>query len=571
MVTTAIVALALGALLLPSVVTAAESGFQVSSYIPKHFSDFLWYVQGSTGFNWSDVAATRVQRPYTRLLSDEIGNSYTTGGASASTTLQYRYETVPRSFTLYCNLGASGSAFKDTDTANSLDSFLVRQSVDQEVNGHYLYLFANPSISVTNFLDDELFVGASVSGNISYQRYPKYTATLTNRQSTFPDSESTYQYYTLRQDRTVRQPQHTTNYSVNGELSVGRGHIYIGQYAATTMYLVDELRRNGFIRQEPTESQMQQVTEIVYQQRLKHYVDYRLRRIEQLQAVMNYLKSEQIATIEDPLMPLIVQDVWDYFPYYNRSFGFQLRAGVGLEYSRNSLKAFADDNSFTTFELRHRDSVQALDSSANGSTSHMISDDRFTVSLPYLFARAEYQKPVNLKWQVEIWGDARLYIQASAADRYLRRVAGTMWQTIGADTAWDTLVSGQGYSSEFNYKKFYSASVSTQVTYIYNSRTEAALSASLGYGHLDQELKLNEIASTGPTATNTVRRFVGPSFSNARFSLALSTEYRIAIPTTLYASIGYSTGYSPRNFITGYYKYKPQNFQISASINHYIR
>jgi hypothetical protein len=170
-----------------------------------------------------------------------------------------------------------------------------------------------------------------------------------------------------------------------------------------------------------------------------------------------------------------------------------------------------------------------------------------------------------------MYGDARFYASPSYVNRYDRQSSDRGWYTDGVDTTWDTTLSGYGYDTDFNYKNMYTANLNGRLRYIYNSRTSAVLSAELGYGHLNQELTITEKQLITEDSTSIVeRKFTGPTFSDVRFALGLAMTYRMSIPTTLNASISYYTGYSPRNFIPSYYKYKPQNFSISASITHYL-
>jgi len=564
------VMLAFGALSSQRAVMAAETGFQVSSYIPTYFRDFTWYVQGGASYNWNDVSRTQVNQPFSDHQFQTSDDRSSQGYANGYSYMQYRYETVKRIATFSCGLSGSVSPYKATGNQHALDTTGYVQASHDENKGHYYYFQASPSVSLTNYVNGEFLVGADLYGYVYYQRYPKNTNTSVSNTSTFPDSESAYQYTTTRMDNISEQPSTSKSYGFDGELSGGWGHIYYGRFAAATMYLVNELRSNGYLKQEPTESQMLQLTEIVYQQKLKHAVDGRIRLIEAQQAVMNYLKAEDIATTEDPLMPLVVQDVWNYFPSYDRAFGFQVRAGVGVEYDRSSSDRTWDASSFSVWALRHRDSAQALLTQTMGGTDREVRADRYTMTLPYLFGRMNYQKPIDLRWQLEVSADARLYISPNYVTRYDYQFSRHRWYEAGADTTWDTTLSGNGYVSEFNYKNMYTAYLNGRLRYIYNSRTSALLSAELGYGHFNQELTITETRVSTHDSSIVARKYTGPTFGNVRFALSLAMTYRMSIPTTLSASISYYTGYSPRSFIPNYYKYKPQNFSISASITHYI-
>lgn len=67
--------LALGALSSQRAAIAAESGFQVSSYIPTYFTDFTWYVQGGGSYNWDDLSQTPVNQPFSYRLSQTSDGS----------------------------------------------------------------------------------------------------------------------------------------------------------------------------------------------------------------------------------------------------------------------------------------------------------------------------------------------------------------------------------------------------------------------------------------------------------------------------------------------------------------
>jgi len=94
-------------------------------------------------------------------------------------------------------------------------------------------------------------------------------------------------------------------------LLYGYGRVYNGVYAATAMYMIDELKKAGYIDKEPSYPQMIEMTDIIYQYRLKYYDDRRIHRIEALTAVGEYLQQQGLADDFGTGGQLIIQDVWD--------------------------------------------------------------------------------------------------------------------------------------------------------------------------------------------------------------------------------------------------------------------
>ena len=229
----------------------------------------------------------------------------------------------------------------------------------------------------------------------------------------------------------------------------GWGRIYEGRYAATAMYMVDELKRNGLLKREPTFEEMRSLTETIYQYRLKHAVDARLHKIEALSKIMDLLAGQGVIDDAGPHGYLFIQDVWDYFPRDDRRFGYQIRAGGGLEYHYNS------------DQLRYHGYVDYF--------RHRTSEGR----RPFASVAVDCSRPFGLRWQFDVTGVGRYYFDPSNATT----------ETVIEYRYDHTLYEEHG----IKYRADYDYSIVGTMQYIFDSRTRAWVRTSYTTGHFHSD------------------------------------------------------------------------------------
>jgi len=207
--------------------------------------------------------------------------------------------------------------------------------------------------------------------------------------------------------------------------------------------------------------------------------------------------------ITDDLGPhgyLLIQDVWDYFPRFDRRFGWQVKGGPGLDYNYRSSQ---DHNAYADF---------SYDSYYRHSTSEARS--------PYLQLKADYFRPLGLRWQVDLASSARYYLDPSTLTKYteIRYPSGTVLYRRQEQNQW----------------AFYTITLEGAARYIFDSRTSALFRPAYRLTHA-RFSDLDEMRIYYPEIRYDTRgdRFEG------QLILAGSMEYRISIPTTLRVNAQY--------------------------------
>jgi hypothetical protein len=323
--------------------------------------------------------------------------------------------------------------------------------------------------------------------------------------------------------------------TLDADLSVGWGRIYMGTYAATALYMINELRSHALLAAEPDYRVLDSLSEIIYQYRLKHAVDSRLLRIEALSAVVNYLKSRGIIDNAGPVASLYLQDIWDYFPRDYRPFGFRSRLILGIsriwQWDAGGQTEWWDNMSVLTYP----DSAGVVDTSFSSVTQTSAYNSSDDTRLRYFGAAVEYEHPLDLRTQLSASLMGRSYFNSG--------------QNEG------------GFSTD--YSRFYDLGCSLGVGYIVSSRTRLDFSSQLTY------TSRGEVNWSDDDPVN-----VSPvsDYHDLTYKLSARATYRLAIPTALTLSAEYSGDNSK---LPSWYDYSAgktasHGYSLGFSINHYL-
>ncbi|NOY87816.1 MAG: hypothetical protein GXO93_00295 [FCB group bacterium] len=313
------------------------------------------------------------------------------------------------------------------------------------------------------------------------------------------------------------------SYSITFDVNTGWGHVYEGWYASTAMYMIEELKANNALLREPTNEEMLVLCDIIYQNRLKHAVDKRIRRIETFDEILTFLNNTGIIDATGHYGYLLIQDVWDYFPRDNRKFGWKASMGNGIRY--NYLSRQKGKNTiahYVQYQINHNN-IDTLTNSYHKQNeySHYGNEDY----LFYLTGRLQYFKPVTRKWQIDIETQSWYYYYSN--------------------------------NDFYNYFKWW---LSTKAFYIFSSRTNVNFFTS--YQYISRKHHLD-----GPPRYffEDIQKII-----NWELRLGSTLTYRIAIPTTINFNVLYSRyNYKTANSYSSSYR-NTDNYRFTASILHYI-
>jgi hypothetical protein len=517
----------ISALMLCCLVSAAESGepsFSVDSYIPERFVDFRWNIGGRLQFNGNSESA---ELDYLSSPFDwrQYSGTYDRQVIQFDNNIGYRYETIPRFFELGGRLVAYFNHVNDQQSSSDPFDQSRYNTVDSDRDSKDYSLYLYETLDAGQYIAGDLFLSAR--GKLSF----RYTDSPNNESLTESVSYIYYSPDTLRKHTAESQQDYSYDrktLAIDINIMPGWGRMYEGQYAATALYMIDELNREGVLKRTPTAEEMEQLTEIIYQNRLKYAIDKRLRKIESLKEVLDFLQNNEIIDNTGPYGYLLIQDVWDYFPSYDRPFGVRLRGGTGIEFSSSRNQRSEDENEYDTYSYFHIDNPGEVNTVGPSSRNNL----RFVFTEyesrgTYLAVKAEYNRPVNIRWQLDFTGEARYYFSAYSAE-----IEHEVLYSMGHNTfdkRLDTYTDYQAYNRIV---------LDGLARYIYNSRTNAGLEISYAHQHYNSAVQEHLVDSR--TARDIMYPVVRYDFSETSLIFGGFLVYRISIPMTLRGDVQYS-------------------------------
>jgi hypothetical protein len=326
----------------------------------------------------------------------------------------------------------------------------------------------NPGFAMTKYLTGDWYVSPGIQGRFGYNHFSAEA------------NVSEQAFDSLTQPlHSIQSRDKSSGYTVDGgalaQFELGFGRVYSGDFAFAALSIVGELRSVGYLLREPTYGEMLGLCDTILEYRQRHAVDSRYRRIAALTSILKYLRTSGVIDSDDPMLPFIISDVWDYFPIKGRRFGHQAGLGAELDYSANYYRLWRE----------HSD-----ESSGSWTNSSDWSSSRGRVTI---FARLAYDQPLSLHWQFSansrVW-----YLATNYAITGIRRMPGLdhdIW----------------GHQSDAGLSYYYDARTTVSVGLL----TSRNLNTYRGYS---------------------------PSVREDQTEFGSSIIYRISVPTTLSARFG---------------------------------
>jgi hypothetical protein len=524
-------------LLIPNTFAGADSlgSFGVDSYIPLKFTDFRWTMRGNMNLNGANNSDKDYPDEYDGNFK-EYGDAQTMGVGSA---LAYTYETLAKHFhtgiSISGDFSHSGSGGKSNHGDATYNSPYYH---NYDYNSMQRYNFGvSPYAEGDIYLAKEFFIFMSLSSTMGFDKFPEV-----NRQSRSGYVWRDTSNY-IRESQSVENSEgdeNRQNIRINLSVGPGWGRIYSGNYAATALYIIEELRNNELLTKEPSVGQMQNLTEIIYQRRLKHSIDSRIYSIETIEEIAGFLKAEGLMQGSETASTMTINDVWSYFPNNSRSFGQEFKIGFGLDYSYNRYSSYAEQNDFSLDIYYHRDSTDAVDTLHYFESNYQSTSLDKTISpATQIFFNYGYSKPINLRWQFDLATYGRYVL-----DQYYKT-------SLHDDRIGSPAFNNHDYISiKTKYSDTYYLSIAGTITYILNSRSSGYLRTSANTDHYHRTITRH--SENGGVVSDTT--YAGKAYDYQIFSFEMGGTYRISIPTTLNVSINYSR----------------RTYDFHASINHYL-
>jgi hypothetical protein len=426
--------------------------FRIQDYIPERFTDFQWRLRGwlrtNENENSNDVSYSDFVKPDLSAVRHESQSV----SINASSNWEYQYQTQQRSFDATLALTTYNS--RDNHETNhtlidTLQTVSTESSESRYTDGSFnLPLKAN----YLTYLSGDAFLSAGGSFNYSYGQFGSNQDYVTHEISSV-GSGDTLRTYHAEGGGEYRRISRRIDFE--GEIRLGWGRVYSGQYAATAIMIVNELRDAGLMARAPNREDMLELTRLIHAFREGHGFDSREYRTRSLRAIVGNLYQKGIIPDQNTAVLLRVEDVLDYYPIAARRFGWAAQLGFGgrdIYYNNESDRV-----------TRERITVHLTDpeNPANLDTTYYISEydeDRYGSSdfssTDHVAINLSYHRPLNVRWQLDISAISTFYLNSTVPSDYRVRYSG------------------------FNYfwsidRKFVSANVGLQ--YFYDARTTLSM------------------------------------------------------------------------------------------------
>jgi len=535
---------------------AETAGFQISDYIPERFEDLEWRVNGAfrlKGDNNENTSNRNRTYPYNDDYLVNMDRDYDQFIFALGSDLNYDYVTIPHFLIINTSLDANIN-FSSNHINNSehYSNFWDQEKSDKSSR---IYDFRiNNKTEAGHYLNNDFFISAIANFNYTYSEVGK-----DNREQ-FVEHKYYYEpYTTVNQSRSdVDQRSDSRNIFIDGELSTGWGRVYEGSYASTALYIIEELKKDGLLVKNPTQRNLLNLTEIIYQYRQKHAIDKRIHKIESLKNIIEFLEKENLIVGTGANDYLLIQDVWDYFPRYNRKFGSKIRLGVGFDYNYNNYHYSSTSDSHS-FEYRYNDNNPQLKDTLyiRTWTDYKYASRKFDYSGTYLALNAEYNVPLNHQWQLKFLTSNKYYLKAERDNENYNSFIDTY-------SSYPWLVT-----DNIDYNDYYQLQLVSDIDYIINSRTSMNFLGVYSYYNRDLDGISRSVSDFFENSNTQKIKESGWSLS-----FNVNMKYRISIPTTFNVNLSYVTSHNDNiiyyNDDKNAYDFDNGHYFLTLSLAHYL-
>lgn len=457
---------------------AQDSTFSIQSFQPQNIKDGQMYLKlTGSDHGYSDKIQTIA------LPVENKNDSYNRFGYFFNIYPWLKYES-PESF-YYLKPQIYFGQFFNKSNSNSSSEKLYPQLdyspfTERTSNTQSNSFDSAINISGGHYFIDKLGIGGQI--DLRYHVF-NWNGKYENKDEEVYLDSSDSTYYHKRRYIYFREIK-DQNRLIDANITLGPiyGKIYEGKYAARAIEMIAELRRKGLLFKEPNSSQMMQLSTIIYEEMNRYYFDKRIKRIESLEKISNYLISEKIVR-ETVSAFLTINDIYDlgqssenincyagiYQTFY-RPYGFQ----IGLFFTGGYKEQMGKDNYIheNTEYSAYFDSLYQLVSSDTSQVNEEL----------------DYK---------EVYGNGILGMKISAT---FAKPFGWHWNLI-TDAKIEYVKNNHNFSNWFNtsinptevmaasYRL--SSALKSQLQYYLNSRTRIYVTQSLSFGNLSEAHSYN--------------------------------------------------------------------------------
>jgi len=513
--------------------------FRVDSYRPTKFIDFGWRLDGGANLSSNSKDQSGLF-PETQDPAP-IYESRVTEDDSHQATLwsrwQFRYETLSRFFDAELDFGSSYNNRSSSDSRRGYSILTDEIRLWDESSTANFRTETSFAADLRQFLVADLSLSGFLTVTHMYLDVDQEQSETMETEVYLPE---------LNADLFRQIIDHTDGRSVmkdldlSGEILLGWGRVYEGQYAATVLFFVEELYRRGLLPAEPSRADLLDLTAMVHSYRLRHVIDSREHRAEALADVMALMRERGLIESEDAATLFALEDVWDYYyPAVERKFGWSARFGFGGRDDYESLHSHRNDDIYRFAVERYRDSVDVVDTLEHSfsQSTRGVNDSDFNPS-DFLVLRLEYFNPLGTHWQLNTSAIIRSYIRKKIREPEKEgeiKLAREGWREIAGKL---------------------------KLSYLHDARTTVALFS---------EVAGDQVTTTYyPLPANVDQTPKVVETSHWLLVAGVTVDYRLARPTTLFVEWSHVRQYNKADRGSGIDRVTSHGFDLSVGITHWL-
>lgn len=457
---------------------AQDSTFTIKSFQPQNIKDGQILLE-LNGYNRgsSDNAQTAA------TPSEDENGSSDRFQYSFRTSPWLKYESPKSFYYLNQNIYYRQNSSKSNNNSSSaklypqLDYSPFEESTS---NNQSNYFDGEISVSGGHYFVDKLGCGGQI--NIQYSddnRNNKYEDKYEIMDST---SSYTKPYYKRRNLYLREYKDQDKIIDVNITIGPIYGKIYEGKYAAKAIEIIAELRNNGQLFNEPNSNQMEQLATIIYEEMNRSYYDSRIKHIESLGRINDYLNSEKI-TRETCSAFLTINDIYYYsrasvstgidagiYQTFYRPYGFQIGLFLKGGY-KEQMENDYDLYERTYYRTYYDSSYQIVSSDTSQYNDKTDFREVFGNRILGMKMSAIYAKPFGWHW----------HLITEAEIEYVKN-----------DNIFKNWINTSITPNKFMTASYgLSSTLKSQLQYYLNSRTKIYLTQSISFGNLSESHSYN--------------------------------------------------------------------------------
>jgi len=181
----------------------------------------------------------------------------------------------------------------------------------------------------------------------------------------------------------ITQNSNSQNVNISIPILIGWGRIERVEDARLAVYILDDLNKAGQLAREVSNEDIEKLAGRISEVQNERFFDSRLAKIWELKQIDSLLIDMGLIESGNITYYTLLNDNWDYASGPARQSGFRISAGISPEYYYENFEGKSEENYYNP-DTSYTDQTQQKYRNSGGS----------------LLLRVNYEKPLNLNWQL---------------------------------------------------------------------------------------------------------------------------------------------------------------------------